>query len=90
MEYPQEDLDGFFVWGNLLLHLECKLIWAINSKIVSLKLPDANQYCQDLNLDGFDEWTIPTASEMQAVLANHIHSKGFFILDDIRDYASWE
>jgi hypothetical protein len=73
------------------------LVWAQNVSEASMSWKDANEYCEDLELGGYDDWRLPTVKELWSI---RDHSQGwpwvdtdyFYLVGDGSDLAqhhSW-
>jgi len=86
----------FTITGTLLMANSSKqddktgLIWQDNKEILdhSLNYDDAKQYCQNLDIDGFNDWRLPTLREYYTIVDltqdRPALKNGFEIRDDGR------
>jgi hypothetical protein len=59
------DNNTGFIWQND----------GVNSTFNSRSWKKAKEYCQDLSLDGFDDWRLPTIDELETILTKEKSNK---------------
>jgi hypothetical protein len=59
--------------GNTVVDIKRGLMWQDNndSKYVTKSWIDAINYCEDLVLDGYDDWRLPNINELYSVGSKH-------------------
>lgn len=56
-------------YSEVVYDTETALLWQDNSEVKSLKKDwkNANTYCEKLNFGGYDDWYLPTISELESI-----------------------
>ncbi len=75
-DYNSPKLTQFEITEETVLDKNTKLMWANNDNKNNLNRQEALDYCNSYSGGGFNDWRMPTISELQGLIQSKVEGKG--------------